>query len=235
MRAVILQSNYIPWKGYFDLISNADVCIFLDSVQFTKNDWRNRNIILNGKGENVWLTIPVGQSISRKITDVELPTNDWGKRHLSLFKSNYGHAPYFDSAYQILSDEVNSTHTFLSSFNQSLIKRLMKDFFNPSVDFINDFELLEGVETMERNQRIINLLNAVGANEYISGPSASSYIDTEAFDSSRIKILYAEYGGYPEYPQVGESFRNDVSVLDLISWNGTRSIEYLKRKDLLHL
>lgn len=233
MKAVILQSNYIPWKGYFDLISNADVCVFLDSVQFTKNDWRNRNRILSGKGDDIWLSIPVGQSISRKIMDVELPQNDWGKRHLSTFKAHYGKAPNFSRAYETLSDEIESTPKLLSSLNQKLIERITREYFHPSIEFVNDYDLLDDVPSLERNQRIISILKAVEATEYISGPSASSYIDDKRYKSENISIRYANYEGYPKYSQNGSIFRDDISILDLISWNGNSSIDFLKREELL--
>jgi hypothetical protein len=71
MTAVVLQSSYIPWRGYFDLIHDADVFVFYDDVQYTVNDWRNRNRIKTANGV-VWLTIPVGNQNDRRICDVAL-------------------------------------------------------------------------------------------------------------------------------------------------------------------
>ena len=86
-KIAILQSNYIPWKGYFDLISKVDEFVIYDDVQFTKNDWRNRNKIKTPKGLE-WITIPVGQNIKRKIKDVVINSN-WQKKHWKTLQMNY--------------------------------------------------------------------------------------------------------------------------------------------------
>ena len=107
-KVAILQSNYIPWKGYFDLIAAVDEFILYDDVQFTKNDWRNRNKIKTPQGAQ-WLSIPVGQNISRRIRDVELPDTKWQLRHWKTIQSNYGRALYFEEVAAILSPTQRSS------------------------------------------------------------------------------------------------------------------------------
>ncbi len=95
MTAAILQSNYIPWKGYFDIINTADVFIFYDHVQYTKNDWRNRNRIKTPQGSN-WLTIPVRQlDSSQKIEETHVLNQDWRKKHWASLSNFYGKTPGF--------------------------------------------------------------------------------------------------------------------------------------------
>lgn len=73
----VIQSNYIPWKGYFDLIHDVDLFVFYDDVQYTKNDWRNRNLIKTPTGAK-WLTIPVSSNLNNLIYEVELKDHSEG-------------------------------------------------------------------------------------------------------------------------------------------------------------
>lgn len=93
--AVILQSNYIPWKGYFDLIHDADVFIFYDDVQFTVRDWRTRNRIKTPQGLQ-WLSVPAGSDRNRLICEVALTDPTWQARHWQTIEQNYRKCPYFD-------------------------------------------------------------------------------------------------------------------------------------------
>ena len=92
MKVVINQSNYLPWKGYFDLIHDADLFIFYDDLQFTKNDWRNRNKLKTPLGP-AWLTIPVGKHLDRLICEVTLPADNWAQKHWQLIEEHYRAAP----------------------------------------------------------------------------------------------------------------------------------------------
>src|SRR4029079_10372519 len=90
----VLQSNYLPWKGYFDIIHDADLFIFYDDVQYTKNDWRNRNRI-KAPGGTAWLTVPVGQALDRRICDVEIREHHWQLKHWRTLQQCYGQSPHF--------------------------------------------------------------------------------------------------------------------------------------------
>src|SRR4051812_22240537 len=104
-KVAILQSNYIPWKGYFDLINMVDEFIIYDDVQYTKNDWRNRNKIKTPNGL-LWLTIPTRQlSLSQKIIDTQIADNHWNKKHLSTIKQFYSKAPFY-KLYQSFIEEL---------------------------------------------------------------------------------------------------------------------------------
>ena len=90
----IIQSSYIPWKGYFDIIHDVDLFVYLDDVQFTARDWRNRNRIKTSQGTR-WLTVPVGEKISRLIHNVPINDKHWSRKHWATIKQNYSKAPYF--------------------------------------------------------------------------------------------------------------------------------------------
>src|SRR3954466_7356015 len=102
MRVVVLQSNYLPWKGYFDLIQNADVFVYYDEVQYTKNDWRNRNRICSKNGVH-WLTIPIARDAVRlRISEVPLPDVRWQRDHFKTLTFSYRRAPYFEQIEPLL-------------------------------------------------------------------------------------------------------------------------------------
>jgi hypothetical protein len=232
MKVAIIQSNYIPWKGYFDLIGNADLCVFLDDVQFTKNDWRNRNQVKSNNDTLQWLTIPVGQSIHRLTSEVKLPENRWEERHLNLFKISYQDTPSFDIAYEILKSAFDLKFSYLSEINQFIIKIISKEIIGKKTEFIVDSELIEESRYLERTSRIKRILEVTGATNYLSGPRAKEYIEKSDLNDAKVKIEYANYDGYPIYKQHGKLFHHNVSILDLISWEGNNTSLYLKNEGL---
>ena len=90
----MVQSNYVPWKGYFDQINMADLFVFYDDVQFTKEDWRNRNRIKTKDGLK-WLTVPCGSGIDRRICDVRIENSRWQRKHWEAIRHAYGRAAHF--------------------------------------------------------------------------------------------------------------------------------------------
>lgn len=126
-KVAILQSNYIPWKGYFDIINSADIFIFYDEVQYTKNDWRNRNLIKTPNGIQ-WITIPVYQkSLNQKICETKVSFNKWNKKHWNTLKANYGKAIKFkDYKDQFENLYCNITTNYLSEINKLFISEINK-------------------------------------------------------------------------------------------------------------
>lgn len=223
-KVVIIQSNYIPWKGYFDLIATADEFIIYDDMQFTKNDWRNRNQIKTPQGI-IWLTIPVGQNIRRRIRDVTIDNPLSIIKHWKTLESNYHSAPYFREVSAWLRPiYLERKHTHLSQLNRELIEAICS-YLNINTIISNswDYEMIEG-----RTERLVDLCMQAGADEYISGPAAKSYIDENQFLQKGIKLTWFEYGVYPEYPQLGGSFTHAVSILDLLFNCGSESNYYMR-------
>jgi hypothetical protein len=232
LKVVILQSNYVPWKGYFDLIGNSDVCVFLDTVQFTKNDWRNRNRIKTQNGELRWMSIPVGQSIQRRIRDVELPSGPWREKHLEMFEAAYGGCPFYDEAAEVLGRGFSNSKESLSGLNQSIITHVTEKYISSNVRFVNDLDVIEKPSVLDKNTRLIEILRELGATQYLSGPSAKSYINTNEIEKLGVEVKYANYQNYRKYRQSGEEFDDQVTFLDVIAWNGLRSSIYLKNEEL---
>lgn len=210
---VVLQSNYIPWKGYFDLIHEADLFVFYDDLQYTKNDWRNRNKIKTLQGSE-WLTIPVGGSTDRLMCDVEIKKSIWQAKHWKTIEQNYVKAPYFARYRELFRDAyVGRQWSNLSELNQYLICMISKDILNISTEFQDsrDYDL-----SGKKLDRLLDLVSKVGASRYISGPAAKDYIDPLCFSAVDIELVWKDYTGYPEYPQRFQPFEHGVSILDLL-------------------
>jgi hypothetical protein len=212
-KVVVIQSNYIPWKGYFDLINDADLLIFYDDVQYTKNDWRNRNKVKTPRGTE-WLTIPVGMGEDRLICEVELPKDNWVVKHLKTIQQNYAKAPFFKHYFEIIeSFFLGKKWTYLSELNQSLIIKISKELLGIKTEF-SDSRIYH--PSGKKLDRLIDLLMKTGAGTYISGPSARDYIDEKLFRDNGIGLIFKDYSGYPEYKQLFPPFDHYVSIIDLV-------------------
>ncbi|MBT9494939.1 MAG: WbqC family protein [Paucibacter sp.] len=223
-KVVILQSNYIPWKGYFDLIHDADLFVFYDDLQFTKNDWRNRNKIKSPQGTQ-WLSIPVGTDKHRLICEVQLHDHSWQRIHWETIRQQYGKCKYF-SKYQHFFEKIylQTDWDNLSSLNQHLIKSIASEILGVTTKFSDSriFEL-----TGQKQDRLLDLVKKTQANQYISGPAAKSYIAESEFDVLGVNLVWKDYTGYPEYSQKHPPFEHGVSILDLIFNEGPNSPWYI--------
>jgi hypothetical protein len=225
MRIAIVQSSYIPWKGYFDLIRAVDEFVLFDDVQFTRRDWRNRNRIKTPRGPQ-WLTIPVhskGQ-YREPIKDITISDPDWAHRHWRTLKANYMRAPCFSQfADRIERLYADCTDALLSAINYKWIVAVCDILgIRTKLTWSMDYELAAGA-----TERLVGICRQAGADTYVSGPSARAYIDQAAFDSARIKLVYFDYAGYPEYPQLYPPFDHHVTVLDLLFHQGRDAARYL--------
>ncbi len=223
-KVAILQSNYIPWKGYFDIIHSVDLFVFYDDVQFTKNDWRNRNKIKT-PNRSQWLTIPTGYHNDQLINEVTLPSKDWQEKHWKTLTQYYVRAPYFKTYEPLLRKiYLEAEWKFLSPLNQSLIRLISKDILGLPTEFAqsSDFEL-----PGKKTERLIELLKKCGADYYLSGPAAKDYLKEEAFEQEGIRLEYKDYSGYPEYPQFYPPFEHSVTILDLLFHTGPKASDYI--------
>ncbi len=222
----IIQSSYIPWKGYFDLIRSVDLFIFHDDLQYTKQDWRNRNRIKTENGVS-WLTIPCGKNEKRLICDVELKDPSWQRKHWNIIKANYRKAPFF-KVYQEFFEDLYLGRQWknLSKLNQYTIKSLCREFLaiKTTFDDSRKYNLQH-----KKNSRLLELLANFDTKEYISGPGARDYIIEETFDEANIKLTWMDYSGYPEYKQLHGDFESRVSIVDLLFNCGPDSLQYMKR------
>lgn len=233
-RVAILQSNYIPWKGYFDIIHDVDLFVFYDDVQYTHADWRNRNRIKTPAGVR-WLTIPIGKEPwdgpgprprdSRRICDVPLPRTGWAAEHWRRISQAYRRAPhfadyrdYFESLY------LGRTWTSLSALNQALVTGIAQDLLGLHTRF-DDSRHYTLRET--KGARILELLARTEAEVYVSGPAAKAYISDREFAERGIRVIWKDYLKYPEYPQLHGPFCHEVSILDVLFNAGASAPWYI--------
>jgi len=224
-RIAILQSNYIPWKGYFDLINSVDEFILYDTAQFTKNDWRNRNKIKTSGGL-LWLSIPVSHRFGQLIQDTAISDSTWGRKHWRSLSQAYAKAPHFKTyktAFEELYDKCGAERK-LSNVNFQFIKEVCAILgIKTPITWSRDYRLVDG-----KTERLVDLCKQRGASEYLSGPAAGNYIKPELFSQENIHLTYIDYSGYPEYPQLYPPFEHYVSVLDLIFNTGPKAGMYMK-------
>ncbi len=216
MKVVVLQSNYLPWKGYFDLIHDADTFIFYDEVKYTKNDWRNRNKIYSKNGLQ-WLTIPIDKdAVKLKISEVQIKNTGWQQLHFDSLYFAYKRAPYFGQLEELMTDFYKEKEwTHLSSLNQ-YTTRAISTYLQITTQFADskNFTLREG-----RIERLVDVIIQAGGTKYISGPAAKDYLrnNENLFLENSVELIYKDYSGYREYAQLCAPFENFVSIVDLIA------------------
>lgn len=224
-KIAILQSNYIPWKGYFDLMNMVDEFIIFDQVQYTKNDWRNRNKIKTKQGAQ-WLTIPVRHKESdQKIIETKVADLKWSAKHWQTISQNYSKAPYFKE-YENIFEEfyLNNNEEYLSQINVKLIKIINQILgIETVIKWSSDFDLVEG-----QTEKLLGICKQANADTYLSGPAAQDYFDEYLAEQAGIKVEWMDYSGYPEYNQPHESFEHGVTILDLIFNEGPNATKYMK-------
>lgn len=233
-----LQSNYIPWKGYFDLIASVDIFVLYDVVQYTKNDWRNRNKLI-ANGRPTWLTIPVRQtSLHQTIEETEIASPAWARKHWRTIENSYsrssGFATFGDDLHAIYDRAFELTR--LSEINRQFIDfcccalgietRIIEVSELTAEPFFSPFDQNRFL-ALDKTARLVQICKALGASHYLSGSAAKSYLDTEAFAVEGIACHWMEYSGYPEYPQKCSPFEHNVSVLDLILNTGRECRNFL--------
>jgi len=225
-KVAILQSNYIPWKGYFDIINTVDEFILYDDMQYTRRDWRNRNKIKTPQGLQ-WLTIPVEVKgkYFQKINETKVSNINWSKKHWQSIKLNYSKAKYFKEYKDIFEDTfLNCNEIYLSQINFKFITLINEILgIRTKIRFSSEFNLIDG-----KSERLLGICKDCNADIYLSGPSARGYLDEELFQKEGIAVEWMDYSNYPEYNQLYPPFRHDVTVLDLIFNEGKNSQKFMK-------
>jgi hypothetical protein len=213
-RIAIVQSNYIPWKGYFDLINMVDEFILIDDLQYTKGDWRNRNRIKTEAGVK-WLTIPVSvEHWDVAIKDVVVSDNGWARTHWQHVVPSYSKAAFFHELKELFEGlYLGCTETHLSRINYRFITAICELLgITTRISWSMDYRLRGG-----KSERLVNLCRQSGSTEYLSGPSARCYLDEELFATAGINVKWMAYDGYTEYRQLYcPPFVHEVSIIDLI-------------------
>ena len=224
-KVAILQSNYIPWKGYFDMIAAVDEFVLYDDMQYTRRDWRNRNQIKTPQGVQ-WLTVPVQVKgkYDQKIKATVIDGSDWAVAHWKALAQNYRRAPYFDEVVAWLEPLYIESYTHISQLNRRFIEAICH-FLGIKTVISNswDYTLLDG-----KIERLADLCKQAGGTEYISGPSAKDYLEERIFADMGITLTWFDYTGYPEYTQLWGEFTHGVTILDLLFNCGKDTHRYMR-------
>jgi len=226
-KVAILQSNYIPWKGYFDMIASVDEFIIYDDMQYTRRDWRNRNQIKTPQGVQ-WLTVPVQVKgrYEQKIRETLIEASSgWAQAHWKTLEQNYRRAACFDEVATWLRPiYLEAEHEYLSQLNRTLLEEVCRYLgIHTRLTWSSDYELVDG-----KTERLADLCAQAGGTTYVSGPSAKDYIDEAVFNAHSIGLEWFDYTGYPEYPQQWGEFTHGVTILDLLFNCGRTSSQYMK-------
>jgi hypothetical protein len=222
----IVQSNYIPWRGYFDLINSVDEFILYDDMQYTIRDWRNRNIIKTAQGPQ-WLTIPVEVKgkYFQKIKDTAISNPDWSRKHWTSIVHSYSKAHYFPRHRELFEDlYLRTEEKLLSQINYRFISAICRILgITSTISWSMDYKL-----TGDKTERLVSLCQQAGATDYLSGPAAKAYLNEDLFKDTGIGVSYMDYSGYREYTQLHPPFESQVSIVDLIFNEGPAATSYMK-------
>lgn len=225
-KIAISQSNYIPWKGYFDLIASVDEFVLYDDMQYTRRDWRNRNQIKTPHGVQ-WLTIPVKVKgkFFQKIKDTEIEGNEWASNHWKTLSQYYRRASHFQEVADWLEPlYFENMPLHLSQLNRRLIEAVCAYLKIKTVISNSwDYPLLG-----DKTERLADICIAAGGGEYVTGQTAQAYINEAVFAQKNIKLTWFNYTNYPEYPQLWGNFIHNVTILDLLFNCGRTSSNFMR-------
>lgn len=227
MRAVILQPMYLPWAGYFGLVEQADVFVFYDDVQFTRRSWQRRNKIKVANGEETWLTVPVEKDFGQEIRAVSVKDDGWRSDHWKSIHHSYANAPFFDQYGEELSELYDRQWESLLDLDTEIIDWLVETL---GIDR-PEFEYSSNLNAPgSKTERLINVLETVGADEYVSGPAAKDYLNPELFREHGIDLYWHEFD-HPEYEQVHGDFISHLSCVDMLFHCGEDTRELIREAE----
>jgi hypothetical protein len=225
-KIAIVQSNYIPWKGYFDLVNSVDEFILFDDMQFTRRDWRNRNLVKTPRGLE-WITVPVSVKgrYLQKICDTQVSDPGWGETHWATLSHNYSKAPFFDLYRPVFEPLYRQRQPLLSAVNFGFISAICGILgITTRLSWSMDYRPLKEGKT----ERLVDLCKRAEGTHYVSGPAARDYMDPALFEAAGIALSYFDYSGYPEYPQRFGKFVHGVTILDLLFNAGPDAPRFMK-------
>lgn len=222
----ILQSNYIPWKGYFDLINRVDEFILYDDMQYTRRDWRNRNKIKTVNGcKWLSLSVEVKGKYYQKINQTQVVEKDWANKHWKKISNAYDNAPFFSQYASMVREwyQQASRLNLLSEINRLFITNICGFLdITSKISCSSEHHLVGG-----KTERLMQLCLDVGGNTYVSGPAAKDYLDLSVFKRQEIKVQWMDYSSYKPYPQLFGEFEHGVTILDVIFNCGISSREHV--------
>jgi hypothetical protein len=223
LKVAIHQPHYLPWLGYMAKMTEADVFIFLDTVQYEKNGWQNRNKIKTAQGWQ-WLTVPVRAPFPSRLTGVTIDHDQgWARKHLQAIRIHYARAPYLSKCLPELERVLTHPWHTLPELNVELTRHLAAE-----LGIACRFELASHLPARdEPTDRLLDLCKAVGGECYLAGQDGPKYMALDRFEAAGIRVWQQDYQ-HPRYSQGGGEFLPNLSVIDLLLNHGENSGSILR-------
>jgi len=224
MRIAIMQSSFLPWRGYFDLMACVDRFVLFDDVAFVSKSWRSRNQIKTAAGVS-WISVPVRHAWPRLSID-QTPLDDdqdWRGRITGQIRAAYGRAPFFRRYSEPLFALLAQSYPSISALNESLL-RWVADELSIATPIV---QARSFAAQGQGEDRVLDLLEKLGATVFVNGPSAEAYSTPERYDRAGIALFFKLYD-YQPYPQLHGDFRGDVSAIDMLFNLGPAAAEHLR-------
>jgi len=224
MIIAVHQPQYLPWIGYFHKIDKADVFVLLDTVQFKKNEWQNRNKIKTAQGWQ-WLTVPVLYRYPQLIQEVSINNKvDWQRKHRQAIISNYKKAPHY-GLLEIFFEEIFSlSWEIISQLNIEVVRRLNRILgIDTSLYVASEI----GAFPEDPDERLIAIAKHFGAETYLAGAGGRGYMDLNKYDKAGVQVVFQDFR-HPVYDQLFGEFEPFMSVIDLIFNHGDESLKILR-------
>jgi hypothetical protein len=228
-RVAIVQSNYVPWRGYFDLIDSVDEFVLLEDAQYTKRDWRNRNRIKTVTGVR-WLTLPVQVRgrFTQAICETRMADEHWAEAHWERLRHAYAKAACFD-------EEGPAIEALFATAPGPLLSDINRHFLEGICVRLGILTPLRNSVDLTpagaKSERLLDICVKLHATTYVSGPAARAYLDERLFARAGVDVSWFEYGPYPEYEQVHPPFDGHVSILDLLLCAGSSAEQLIFAPD----
>lgn len=227
MMVAIHQPQYLPWLGYLDKMDQADAFCFLDNVQFTKNEWQNRNRVRTREGW-LWITVPVLHDFGQKVMDVRINNLvPWAKKHRRTLKQCYSRAQHYKEWAALLDEVLEKPWEKLSDLNIAAARALAQA-FGVSTRLVRASKMGPLPDTP--NERLIAILKAMGADTYLAGSGGKNYMDLSLFEEAGIRVAFQDFR-HPEYTQAQPGFVAGLSAVDLLYNCGSRGMDLVREKN----
>jgi hypothetical protein len=225
VRVAIHQPQYLPWLGYLDKVDSADLFILLDTVQFKKHEWQNRNRIrAKDKDGWQWLTVPVIDRFPERIDRVEINSSvDWRRKHAQALRLHYAKAQYWEPLGPELLGLIRQPWPRIAGLNAAVLDLLCR-----RLGIATPRVLASSLAAREDpTDRLIDLCRAVGGSTYLAGQGGAEYMELDRFHASGLCLEIQAYQ-HPTYPQRYAPFVSHLSVVDLLFNCGPQSLEILR-------
>ena len=221
IKSAIMQPTFLPWCGYFDLMDEVDVFVFLDDVQFDYRSWQHKNNIKDLSNKNLTLTVPVlnGQK-KQKLNEVLIfKESNFIKKHLKSIFFNYKKTKYFEAIFSEIKKIFEKNHTHLINLNYDLINYVC-NYLNIKKKFIKSSSL---ETSKKKDELILEILKKIGSKKYFSPAGSLNYLKLNMnFEKEGIDLFFQDFT-CKEYKQLSGNFISHLSVLDLIMNEGPDS------------